>query len=329
MWVKTFVTSLGIAALAVGCAGIDNLIAQGVGKATTPKKETDEQMTWRSAMEKKPGAENRPKVVDMATFATARDAVIGYVGQLDTYIRRNCKGTRASHCDEADRLVREAAKMQVDTYEQAMAEESIDFDHLQDIVMDLERTDATSSVNIDGWMATLSQRKLDYWTSELNKRGGGMAQYVEAKGQPICLPYNSEPKGNDTRGLAVSFTAKDKIWVKCTFTRPPSEFTRSDSDYWRVEILWSGRWEDVKMVYDIARPSTSQVAIFSFPADVVGERIGEKASATGFLYPGTWLRVRASYVTRSITGREWRYDKLVDVWKHELISGSSVYLKWK
>lgn len=332
MGMKTFVVAAGMAVGFSGCAGMENILEQRVNNSIEESgkdNETDEQKQWRWAMEKKPGAASRPKVTDLASFKEAVSAIDGYTAQIQTYKDYNCTETRAKRCDDADAAAAEAAKWQLATYDEAMAVKSIPFDEIQDYVLDFERQKANEGVSIDKWVDEIAARKLEHWSKEISSRGGTLTKWADAQAEPVCVLYSSDPTKSDVKNIDYTFKASDTIWVKCAFTKPPAEFTRNDGDYWRIEIMWASRWESLDLTYDVKKPSASQTVVFSFPANVVGQRIEKKKAATNFLYPGTWLRVRAGYITRYITGQEWRDGKWVDVWKHEDMGGNSAFLKWK
>lgn len=314
------------------CAQLEQMVGSGIEtsvKQTANPEQTEEEKQWTWVEEKKEAAEKRPTVTDEATYKTALKAARSYGAQARVYVDQNCKeGKTGSHCGDAEKIMKDMVAAQREIFEKALGISSIDFSLLDDEIIELERQ-KVETPSIDPWMEELGKRKATYWVDELKGRGGTLAKYVAAKGEPQCLTYSDDPKSNDTK--LVNFVAKSpaKAWIKCAFTKPPSTFKRDDGDYWKIEIQWAGHWEGLGMTYDVATPSTTPNVTFNFPTDVVGERINAKASSTGFLYPGTWLRVKASYMNRFITGKEWKDGKLVDVWKHAAVGTSTFYLKWK
>ncbi|MFT7581517.1 MAG: hypothetical protein ACI9MR_003195 [Myxococcota bacterium] len=61
----------------------------------------------------------------------------------------------------------------------------------------------------------------------------------------------------------------------------------------------------------------------------VTNAIKKLQSGAGFEFHGDWIRVRVSYMTRYITGKEFVDGKSVKTWKHAKMGGAVSYVKYR
>lgn len=317
----------GFVAMGLGCGGMERMLN---GAITPEKKEpTQEEYNWKSVEEDKAASAKAPAVTDKASWEEAHKLWLNYVSQLDIYIDQNCDtGTPAKRCGQANSEMQRASAAYLDVLGQGMKVSGLAFDDLQDKVLDAERQELQGNYSIDAWMRDIGGRKVAYWGGELGQKGG-LAKYVERKNEATCGAYAAKPGKDDAKGLDFVFEGSESAFVKCQFTKSPSTFQRDDGDYWLIRIMWAGSWEYINLSYDVAKPSTTNSADFSFPVDIIKDRIEKKAAETNFVYPGNWLRVQAAYMTRYKTGREWRDAKWVDTWQHDEMAATTFYVKWK
>jgi|GEM_PF-3304084 len=265
---------------------------------------------------------------DNDTYKKVSHAWSKYLGDIAYHLRTFCESGGDDTCPKAEEMRKEAFAKLGELYNHGLATPAITFDLLQDDVLDSQWDEIRKGlVDVDKAVPQLAEEKLAYWRGELK---GGMEQYVKDNGSAMCQTISAPGGGKlDLGKLKQLYAASDKILVRCTFAGPPSTFKRDAKDYWRVRLRWAGRWEELALIYEIARPSNKETVEFSIPMSAIIAKINAKAKEGDFSYPGHWLRAEIGYVTPYIDRWEWQDGVKVPIYKHGQVAGTSFFARWK
>lgn len=301
------------------------------------KAEWDKELGWEETKSQKHLTEMQASLdavadagmpTDNESFATISHGWSKLVGDAAYHLKTYCAEEKDDTCPKAEELRKQALAKLSEVYNHGLATAAIEYDALQDGVFDSQwDEDRKGIVDVDKAVPQLAEEKLAYWRDKLK---GGMEQEVSDTGSAMCQTI-SGPGGAklDVSKLKQLYGPKDKVLVRCTFAGPPTSFKRDAKDYWRVRIYWAGRWEDLALIYEIARPSAKPTVEFTVPMSAVIGKINDKAKEGGFLYPGNWLRVQIGYVTPYIDRWEWQDGKKVPIYKHGEVSATTFFARWK
>lgn len=301
------------------------------------KPEWDKELGWEDSPTQKKLKEledehasvsGLPMPEDNDTYAKVTHAWSKYLGDIAYHLRTYCATDGDDTCPKAEEMRKEAFTKLGELYNHGLASSAITFDLLQDDVLDSQWDELRKGlVDVDKAVPQLAEEKLAYWRGELK---GGMEQYVKDNGSAMCQTV-SGPGGAklDLSKLKQLYAKDDKVLVRCVFAGPPSTFKRDGKDYWRVRLRWAGRWEELALIYEVARPSTKAVVEFTVPMSAIIAKINAKAKEGDFSYPGHWLRAEIGYVTPYIDRWEWQDGKKVPIYKHGQVAGTSFFARWK
>lgn len=291
------------------------------------KPEWDKLLGWQASKADKSLQELQQKLAnankigfpsDNKSFAEYDLAWRRTEGNATYHLKTYCTGKTDKTCAKVEAIRAEAVKKVVAGWKHGMKTPQITFDALQDVVIDGEREALYKThVALDSWIPQLAQEKAAYWRGFL-KPHGGLAKYSKQQGKHICQPAK----------LKYLYKLGQTVQVQCQFTPPPIKFTRNKPDYWRVDIRWAGRWEQL-LTYPAGRPSRKSSVRFKLKTNALAQAIKERMGKTSFKYPGNWLRAQVSYITPYIKGYRWVKGVRTPVWKHGNVVGTSFFVRWK
>ncbi len=251
-------------------------------------------------------------------------------GEATFHLNTYCKDTTDNTCEPAKKIRDEALKKVVAAWNLALTTEAIEFDAIQDLVIQGEREELYAPhVKLDTWVPQLAKEKELYWRNFLQKEGG-LLEYAKKQNEAKCVPVTKKVGAKMDLGLIkYLYGPKDKVLLRCEFLTAPSKWQKFEQGpYWQVSIWWAGRWELMR-TYPVRKPETNTLGHWEWNAADLHEEIKKKIAANNFVYPGNWARVQIDYIHPYILEWVWKDGKKVPVWRYPAKASTSVFLKWR
>jgi len=293
-------------------------------------EETKSQKHLKELQEKLAAAEKRAAPTDSKSFTPYEFAWRQLEGDATYHLNTYCKDATDATCEPAKTLRATAVTKVVAAWNLAMTTEAIEFDVIQDQIIDGEREELYSPhVKLDTWIPQLAKEKTAYWKGFLQKENGLKAWATKLQ-EVKCITVSKKHGDKMDLGLLkFLYGNKDEVVVRCEFLKAPSKWEKYEKKpYWQMSILWAGRWEVIK-TYTVDKPYTTTLVHWNWKSADLATEIQKKAAATNFKYPGNWARVQLEYVYPWIKEWVWENGKKVPVWGYSSKAATSVFVKWR
>jgi hypothetical protein len=251
-------------------------------------------------------------------------------GDAAYHLNTFCKKTKDKTCYPAKIIRTQAAATVIKGWKHGLKTPAIEFDALQDLIIDGEREKIYSShMQLDKWIPQLANEKTIYWKSFLKKQGG-LKKWAKKEDLVKCVPLKKKGRRKLKNSLLkYVYKSKDKVTIRCEFLKPPRKWKKyKKKPYWKVSIRWAGRWEPL-LTYKVKRPSRKSLVHWKWKASELNKIIKKKSKATKFNYPGKWARVQVEYIYPWILKYVWKGRVKVPVWRYSSKAATSFFVKWK